>query len=262
MKRYSGVCARFSQHATLGGSERSTHRDPRAPAVPSPPRRAQGFTIRHLPCRHQGALATPLSRRSARTPPSRPHLRATPPEAMRAHARIDPEAWVPSMWCKFLDEDGRDSVRAVLPTAVGGGEAIRSARSSVAALRLPVELAKPRSGHHERAGGRFALVLLVDGEMTERENRRLKDRLAKASCAKPPPAEVAGPGGVARWFAARTGDFDGRLPPPWDPQVEPTPDDPEFGPRMLFRLLHSIAHQVLRGLAVNSGFSVADHVNP
>lgn len=69
------------------------------------------------------------------------------------------------------------------------------------------------------------------------------------------PAEVAGPGGVARWFAARTGDYDGRLPPPWDPQVEPTPENAEFGPRMLFRLLHSMAHQVLRGLAVNSGFS-------
>lgn len=69
------------------------------------------------------------------------------------------------------------------------------------------------------------------------------------------PDELAEPGGVARWFAARMGDYDGRLPPPWSPEREPDPADEEFGPRMLFRLLHSAAHQVLRGLAVDSGFS-------
>lgn len=63
------------------------------------------------------------------------------------------------------------------------------------------------------------------------------------------------PGGVPRWLAATMGDYDGRLPPPWDPDREPDPSDIEFGPRMLFRLLHSVAHQMLRGLAVDSGFS-------
>lgn len=69
------------------------------------------------------------------------------------------------------------------------------------------------------------------------------------------PKELAGPGGVAQWLAARMGDYDGRLPPPWNPKREPDPSDEEFGPRMLFRLVHSISHQMLRGLAVDSGFS-------
>lgn len=69
------------------------------------------------------------------------------------------------------------------------------------------------------------------------------------------PQELDGPGAVARWFAARMDDYDGRLPPPWDPNTEPDPSDAEFGPRMLFRLLHSVSHQMLRGLAVYSGFS-------
>lgn len=67
--------------------------------------------------------------------------------------------------------------------------------------------------------------------------------------------ELSGPGGVAQWLAGHMADYEGRLPPPWDPGREPDPSDPEYGPRMLFRLLHSVSHQMLRGLAVDSGFS-------
>lgn len=68
-------------------------------------------------------------------------------------------------------------------------------------------------------------------------------------------SELEDPGGVAQWLAARMGDYDGRLPPPWEPDKEPDRSDSEFGPRMLFRLLHSVSHQILRGLSVDSGFS-------
>ena len=47
---------------------------------------------------------------------------------------------------------------------------------------------------------------------------------------------------------------DGQLPR-WDPDEEVAPGDPDFGARALFRLLHSTAHQVLRALAVDSGYS-------
>ncbi|MDP8955474.1 MAG: hypothetical protein M3N24_00720 [Actinomycetota bacterium] len=63
------------------------------------------------------------------------------------------------------------------------------------------------------------------------------------------------PGGVSRWLASKMADYDGRLPPPWEPEKEPDRSDAEYGPRLLFRLLHSVSHQVLRGLSVDSGFS-------
>jgi len=61
-------------------------------------------------------------------------------------------------------------------------------------------------------------------------------------------------GGPHRWFAAHLDPEDGQLPR-WDPDVELLPGDPEFGARALFGLLHSTAHQVLRALAVDSGYS-------
>jgi hypothetical protein len=67
--------------------------------------------------------------------------------------------------------------------------------------------------------------------------------------------ELEGPAGVSQWLAAHMSDYDGRLPPPWDPDTEPDPADSAFGPRLLFTLLHSVSHQLLRGLAVDSGFS-------
>lgn len=66
--------------------------------------------------------------------------------------------------------------------------------------------------------------------------------------------ELRNAGGVHRWFAAHLDPADGQLPR-WDPDRDAAPGDPEFGPRALFRLLHSAAHQVLRALAVDSGYS-------
>jgi hypothetical protein len=59
---------------------------------------------------------------------------------------------------------------------------------------------------------------------------------------------------VRRWFAGQLDPEDGHLPR-WDPDEELGPGDPEFGARALFRLLHSTAHQLLRALAVDSGYS-------
>jgi hypothetical protein len=65
-------------------------------------------------------------------------------------------------------------------------------------------------------------------------------------------SEIRDVGGVHRWFAARLDPEDGQLPR-WDPDSPVLPGDPEFGARALFGLLHSMAHQVLRALAVDSG---------
>jgi hypothetical protein len=67
-------------------------------------------------------------------------------------------------------------------------------------------------------------------------------------------AELRDAGGAHRWFAAQLDPADGQLPR-WDPDEEVARGDPEFGVRALFRLLHSTAHQVLRALAVDSGYS-------
>jgi hypothetical protein len=67
--------------------------------------------------------------------------------------------------------------------------------------------------------------------------------------------ELDQPGGVPRWLAAHMDKYDGHLPPPWDPEHHPDRSDAEYGPRLLFTLLHSISHQMLRALAVDSGFS-------
>lgn len=67
-------------------------------------------------------------------------------------------------------------------------------------------------------------------------------------------SELRDAGGAHRWFAGQLDPEDGQLPR-WDPDEEVAPGDPEFGARALFRLLHSTAHQVLRALAVDSGYS-------
>jgi hypothetical protein len=110
------------------------------------------------------------------------------------------------------------------------------------------------------AGKGQAIRTLLHAHPTETEALVFtldQDRVARWMVANraATPRELGGRGGVARWFAARMGDYDGRLPPPWNPKTEPDPSDAEFGPRMLFRLLHSTSHQMLRGLAVDSGFS-------
>jgi hypothetical protein len=66
-------------------------------------------------------------------------------------------------------------------------------------------------------------------------------------------AELQEAGGPHRWFAARLDPRDGRLPR-WDPDP-PQPGDDQYGAWALFGLLHTMAHQLLRALAVDSGFS-------
>lgn len=67
-------------------------------------------------------------------------------------------------------------------------------------------------------------------------------------------SELRDAGGAHRWFAGQLDPEDGQLPR-WDPDEEVAPGDPDFGARSLFQLLHSTAHQLLRALAVDSGYS-------
>jgi hypothetical protein len=62
-------------------------------------------------------------------------------------------------------------------------------------------------------------------------------------------------GDVGPWLAAQAPEFDGRMPPPWNPEPIDDPTRPGYGIGLYFRLLHSVAHQVLRAVAVNSGFA-------
>jgi hypothetical protein len=66
--------------------------------------------------------------------------------------------------------------------------------------------------------------------------------------------ELRAAGGVKRWFASKLDPHDGQRPQ-WDPDHEPLPGEPDHAPLSVFRLLHSCAHQLLRALAVDSGFS-------
>ena len=90
-----------------------------------------------------------------------------------------------------------------------------------------------------------ALVFALDRERVERW--LVANGITRAG-------EVSDAGGAHRWFASRLDPEDGQLPR-WDPDSTVLPDDPEYGARMLFGLLHSVAHQVLRALAVDSGYS-------
>jgi hypothetical protein len=83
-----------SSHPPLGTTvvALGQHRPPRAERRPSRAgstdlRGNRRFTSRPLPCRHQGALATPLSRRSARTPTPREPTSVPPPEVSHACSR-------------------------------------------------------------------------------------------------------------------------------------------------------------------------------
>lgn len=62
-------------------------------------------------------------------------------------------------------------------------------------------------------------------------------------------------GGPKRWFAAHLQGVEGQLPPPWDPDHEPERGGPEYGARLLYGLIHTMAHQLLRSLAVDSGYA-------
>jgi hypothetical protein len=68
-------------------------------------------------------------------------------------------------------------------------------------------------------------------------------------------SDVSGMGAVRRWFAARLEGYEAELPPKWDPEADIDPGDPLDAARALYELIHSVAHQVLRALAVDSGFA-------
>src|SRR5207245_7715051 len=61
-------------------------------------------------------------------------------------------------------------------------------------------------------------------------------------------------GGVRRWFAAQLDPDDSQLPG-WNPDQDMRPGDPHFGAQAVFSLLHSVSHQILRALSVDSGYS-------
>jgi hypothetical protein len=66
--------------------------------------------------------------------------------------------------------------------------------------------------------------------------------------------EVTGPGATKRWFAAHLEGYESQLPPEWD-QGDPDPSSSTWPTRAVFELIHTVAHQMLRALAVDSGFS-------
>lgn len=66
------------------------------------------------------------------------------------------------------------------------------------------------------------------------------------------PSDIADAAALKRWFAARLDLPDGQ-PPTWPDDVGP--EHPDWPVRELFGLLHTLAHQLLRALAVDSGYS-------
>ena len=82
------------------------------------------------------------------------------------------------------------------------------------------------------------------------DRARLTDWLVANRLATP--AEVDQAGGVQRWFASRIDPRHGQYPT-WD--GEPPPDHPDRPAYDVFGLLHTMAHQILRALAVDSGYS-------
>lgn len=91
-----------------------------------------------------------------------------------------------------------------------------------------------------------ALVFALDRERVARW--LVANRAARAG-------DLVSGNDVAPWFASQVPDFDGRMPPPWSPEPISDPAEHGYGVGLYFRLLHSIAHQVLRAVAVDSGFA-------
>ena len=65
-------------------------------------------------------------------------------------------------------------------------------------------------------------------------------------------AEIRAAGGPHRWFAGRLDPRHGQLPAWPEP---PQRGHPDHAPYRLFGLLHTVAHQMLRALAVDSGYT-------
>jgi hypothetical protein len=66
------------------------------------------------------------------------------------------------------------------------------------------------------------------------------------------PAEIGDAADLRRWFAARLDPTDGQLP---DFAADIGPGHPDWPVHELFGLMHTLAHQLLRALAVDSGYS-------
>ena len=109
-----------------------------------------------------------------------------------------------------------------------------------------------------RAGRGQALTNLIYASPTETEALVFKldrDRVARWLVANDvvKDSELRDAGGPLRWFAANLDPDDGAMPR-WN-AGDPRRVDPDFGARALYQLLHSVAHQILRAVAVDSGFS-------
>jgi hypothetical protein len=88
-----------------------------------------------------------------------------------------------------------------------------------------------------------ALLFVLDPDRIRRW--MIANGLVKAS-------EIGDAADLRRWFATRLDPTDGQLPAfPADLQAE----DPQWPAYRLFGLLHTLAHQTLRALAVDSGYS-------
>lgn len=66
------------------------------------------------------------------------------------------------------------------------------------------------------------------------------------------PQRLHDAGGVKRWFAGHLDPAGGQLPT-WPTDMQP--GDPEWAAHELYGLLHTVAHQLLRALAVDSGYA-------
>lgn len=98
-----------------------------------------------------------------------------------------------------------------------------------------------------------ALLFSLDPERVRRW--LLANRLAE-------PTDITGPADVKRWFAARL-DPAAAQPPVFDPDI--APGHPQWPTHQLFGLLHTMAHQLLRALAVDSGYeetSLSEYLFP
>jgi hypothetical protein len=77
-------------------------------------------------------------------------------------------------------------------------------------------------------------------------------------------AKVEEEGGVRRWFAAHLQPDDAVMPK-WPKDVLLDPADPHYAAHRVYRILHTMSHQMLRALAVDSGYSetaLSEHLFP
>lgn len=68
--------------------------------------------------------------------------------------------------------------------------------------------------------------------------------------------ELADAGGARQWFARNAEELEGQIPT-WDPNMRPEVGSTRAAIVAVFELIHSLAHQMLRALAVEAGFGEA-----